>query len=159
VEAEVVRIWPGRTDGIWFYQEQAIIGGAGAPPNASKTRPYFQRVGQVRRLPDGSIRRDNYVLKDPARFVGLGRVAGVAKPKFEDLGPAGCHNIIERVTKGHYVGRTDGCRNSYKGAVKMTSIAITAPDRYINWDRGFDPAGKRLWGPEAGGYIFDKRKR
>lgn len=159
VEAEVVRIWPDRTDGIWIYQEQAIVGGAGAPQGASKNRPYFQRIGHIRRLPDGRLRRDNYVLKDPRRFVGLGRLQGTPEPRFEDLGSAGCHNIIERVAQGHYVGRTEGCRNSYKGAVTMTSIAITTPERYLNWDRGFDAAGKRLWGPESGGYVFDKLKR
>jgi hypothetical protein len=158
-EAEVVRIWPQRTDGVWLYQEQAILAGRGAAAGASKEKPYFQRIGHVYRLSDGRLRRDNYVLKDPARFVGLGRLNGVKEPQAADLGAAGCHNIIEPVSAGHFIARTEGCRNGYKGAVTMTSIAISTPDRYVNWDRGFDGAGNRVWGPEGGGYIFDRVKR
>jgi hypothetical protein len=158
-EAEVVRIWAERSDGLWFYQEQAIVGGKGAPTPAFKDRPYFQRVAHVYRLADGELRRDNYLLKDPGRFVGLGRRAGVAAPMQQDLGPAGCHNLIQRVARGHFISRTDGCRNGYKGAATMSSIAISTPERYINWDRGFDASGKLVWGPEAGGYVFDRKAR
>jgi hypothetical protein len=158
-EAEVVRIWPQRTDGIWLYQEQAILGGQGAAAGASKEMPYFQRIGHVYRLPDGRLRRDNYVLKDPARFVGLGRRSGVKEPQAADLGTAGCHNIVEPVSAGYFIARTESCRNGYKGAVTMTSLAISTPDRYVNWDRGFDGAGNRVWGPEGGGYIFERVKR
>jgi hypothetical protein len=156
-DAVVVRIWPERKDGLWLYQEQAIVGGKGAPAPASKDKPYFQRVAHVYRLPGGELRRDNYVLKEPARFVGLGRRPAVAAPMQQDLGPAGCHNLVQRVARGHFISRTDGCRNGYKGAVTMSSIAISTPDRYINWDRGFDASGKLVWGPEAGGYVFDRK--
>jgi hypothetical protein len=159
VEAEVVRIWPQRTDGLWPYQEQAILPVTGAAAGASKEKPYLQRVGHVYRLPDGRLRRDNYVLKDPARFVGFGRRSSVKEPQAGDLGAAGCHNLVEPVSAGHFVARTEGCRNGYKGAVSMTSIAISTPDRYVNWDRGFDGSGNRVWGPEGGGYIFERVKR
>jgi hypothetical protein len=157
VEAVVVRIWNERKDGLWLYQEQAIVGGKGVPTPASKDKPYFQRVSHIYRLPGGELRRDNYVLKEPARFVGLGRHPAVAAPMQQDLGPAGCHNLIQRVARGHFISRTEGCRNGYKGAATMSSIAISTPDRYINWDRGFDASGKRIWGPEAGGYVFDRK--
>jgi hypothetical protein len=159
VEAEVVRIWPERNDGLWLYQEQAIVGGAGDAPGRSKAQPYFQRVGHVYLLPDGRLRRDNYTLREPVRFVGFGRLPGAREPRFEDLGPAGCYNLIEKAAEGHYVGRVDQCRNSYKGAATMTSLAISAHDRYVNWDRGFDVAGNLVWGPAEGGYIFDRVKR
>jgi hypothetical protein len=158
-EAEVVRIWRGRTDGVWLYQEQAILGGAGAPPGASKDKPYFQRIGHVYVTPDGSLRRDNYVLKEPARFVGLGRRRGLLEPRQEDLGAPGCHNVVERVGQGHFVSRTEGCPNRYKGAAMMKSIAISTPERLVNWDRGFDSTGKLVWGPEAGGYMFERVRR
>jgi hypothetical protein len=110
-------------------------------------------------MPDGRLRRDNYVLKDPARFIGLGRRSGIREPQAADLGAAGCHNLVEPVSAGYFIARTEGCRNGYKGAVTMTSIAISTPDRYVNWDRGFDGAGNRVWGPESGGYIFERVKR
>jgi hypothetical protein len=158
-EAEVVRIWRDRTDGVWLYQEQAIIAGAGSAARASKEKPYFQRIGHIHRLADGSLRRDNYVLKEPARFIGLGRRQGVAEPARADLGAAGCHNLIERVGSGHFFARTENCRNGYKGASTMTSLAVSTPERHVNWDRGFDAAGKHVWGPQAGGYVFDRVKR
>jgi hypothetical protein len=158
-EAEIVPIWRERKDGLWFYQEQAILAGKGAPAIATKERPYFQRVAHVYRLPSGELRRDNYALREPHRFTGFGRRAGMAPPTQQDLGPAGCHNIIQRVARAHFISRTEGCRNGYKGAASMTSIAISTPERYINWDRGFDASGKRVWGPEAGGYVFDRKTR
>ncbi|MFN3945113.1 MAG: chromophore lyase CpcT/CpeT [Allosphingosinicella sp.] len=154
VEARVVRLWPDRTDGLWLYQEQAIVGGSGAPPRASRDRPYFQRIGHVYRLPDGRLRRDNYVLAEPARFVGYGRRGDVAAPTPADLGPAGCHNVIERVAAGHFIARTEDCANSHRGAAYMIGLAIKTADVSVNWDRGFTADGSRVWGPEEGGYIF-----
>lgn len=154
VEAEVARLWPERADGAWLYQEQAILR-RGADRQAAKAAPYFQRVGHVVRLPDGRVRRDNYVLKDPRRFVGFGR-PGYAGPPItpDDLGEAGCHNILERAAPGFWTSRTEECLNAHRGAVRMTSLGILAGDRFANWDRGFGADGAQVWGPRAGGYVF-----
>jgi hypothetical protein len=154
VEAHVVRIWPERTDGIWLYQEQAIL--TGVAPGAAP-RPYFQRVGHVTAAADGTLRRDNYTIKEALRFTGLGRAGyGGPMPTPGDLGPAGCHNILEYVSAGFWTGRTEDCANSHRGASRMISRAILARDRFVNWDRGIDAEGAHVWGPRTGGYVFDR---
>lgn len=152
VEARIVRIWPERTDGIWFYQEQAIVNQPGLTPDQARARPYFQFVGRVVALGDGVLRRDNYRVRDGARFAG----ANIAALTPADLGEVGCHNRIERVGAGAFIGRTESCANAYRGAVSMRSVSITLGDVYLNWDRGFDAEGRRVWGPEWGGYRFER---
>ena len=156
VDAAIVRIWPERTDGVWLYQEQAIIPREQwADPAHARRSPYFQRVSRLTAMPDGRLRRDTYTITDPARFVGFAR-AGYAGPRLTpaDLGPAGCHTILERVAAGHWTGRIDECPNTRRGAVRMTSLGVATPDGFANWDRGFDASGKVVWGPVAGGYVF-----
>lgn len=156
VDAVIARIWPERTDGVWLYQEQAIIPrGQWADPVAARRTPYFQRVSRLSALPDGRVRRDTYTIAAPARFVGLAR-PGYAGPQLTpaDLGPAGCPIMLERIAASHWTGRMDACPNTRRGAVRMTSLSIATPDGFANWDRGFDADGKVVWGPVAGGYVF-----
>ncbi|MFN3371461.1 MAG: chromophore lyase CpcT/CpeT [Sphingomonadaceae bacterium] len=153
VEARIVRIWPERTDGLWLYQEQTILAGAGAAPD----KPYFQRVGHVRALPDGSIRRDNYPLKAPERFVGLGRPgSGAVAITPDDLGPAGCANILTFVSPGFWTGTVEACASNWRGAARMESVSLLTPRQFVNWDRGLDSKGGHVWGPTGGGYVFDR---
>jgi hypothetical protein len=152
VEARIVRIWPERTDGLWIYQEQAIANVKGLTRDQSLARPYFQFVARIVPLGDGALRRDNYRVRDGGRFA-VGRIETL-RP--EDLMEASCHNRIERVAAGWYLGRTESCANRYRGAAYMESRSVSTPEIYVNWDRGFDAGGRRIWGPEAGGYVFDR---
>jgi hypothetical protein len=154
-EAHIARIWPEAGDGIWLYHEQAIINRAGMTEAAARAAPYFQRIGHVVRRPDGSLWRANYTISDARRFVGLGQPGYAGpRPTRADVGEAGCANIITPVAAGHFTATTSGCANTYRGAVSLLSLAIITPDTYANWDRGFDAAGGRVWGPADGGYIF-----
>jgi hypothetical protein len=152
VEARVVRIWPERTDALWLYQEQAIVNVPGLTREQALARPYFQFVARVVPLGDGSFRRDNFRVREGARFAGA-RVAGLQQ---SDLMEASCHNRIDRIGAGWYLGRTESCANRYRGAVFMESLSVSTPTTYVNWDRGFDAQRRRIWGPERGGYIFDR---
>jgi len=152
VEAHVTRIWPERTDGVWLYQEQAIINRAGMTPEQARAAPYFQRVARIARTADGTLRRDNFVLTDARAVAGKPEAITPAM-----LGPAGCHNVLERVAAGYWTARTDGCANGYKGAVEMRSLSVQTETVYANWDRGFDAKGARVWGPADGGYVFVKK--
>lgn len=154
-EARVVRIWPERTDGVWLYQEQAIVNTPGLSPEAARQRPYFQFVARVTQLASGVLRRDNFRAKDGAAWLGMtAGDARLARLTPADLAPPSCHNRLEKVSTGVFTGRTESCANSYKGAAWMQSLSVTMADVYVNWDRGFDRDGNRLWGPEAGGYVF-----
>ncbi len=157
-EAVIARIMPDSADGVWLYQEQSVVSRPGMTMDAARTAPYFQRIGHIVQLPDGRLRRDNHVIKDPARFIGLGRKGYAGpQPTLADVGDAGCHNIITPIATGHFTATTENCRNSYKGAATMVSLAVITPDTYANWDRGFDAAGLRVWGPVAGGYVFRRQ--
>ncbi|MEI7657832.1 MAG: CpcT/CpeT family chromophore lyase [Phycisphaerae bacterium] len=59
---------------------------------------------------------------------------------------------------GKYSGMTPvGYATSVGGAVEMTSAITFAADRIEVADRGFDAAGKQVWGPAEGqSYVFDK---
>lgn len=139
----------------WLYQEQAIIRGDRA---AAKAKPYFQRVARITLQPDGTLTSESFALKEPARFVGFGQpgYAGPT-PTEADLGPPSCPARIERVAAGHFIARIDDCPNAWRGAVRMTSARVVTPDGFANWDRGFDAAGRQVWGPADGGYIFRRR--
>jgi len=158
VDASIVRIWPDR-EGVWLYQEQSILTQEGVSRAAALAKPYFQRVGHIIEEANGKLRRDNYVLKAPARFVGLGRPGYAGPmPTADDLGPAGCPNVLSFVAAGHFTAKTEGCENNYRGAVGMVSQGITTPEGYANWDLGVDAKGARVWGPAAGGYVFKRVK-
>ena len=157
IEARIVRIWPERSDGVWLYQEQAIVAAPGMamPPTEARRHPYFQFVARIVVLAPGVLRRDNCRVRDGAAWLALQPGdPRLAKLTPADLLPPSCHNRLERISAGRYIGRTESCANAYKGAASMQSVSITTPDEYVNWDRGFDAAGQRLWGPAAGGYIF-----
>ena len=47
IELEMVRIWPKRRDGAWFYVEQATA--------ASMEKPYRQRVYHLREVNDSTL--------------------------------------------------------------------------------------------------------
>ena len=159
VEARIVRLWPERTDAVWLYQEQAIVNVAGKTPDEARKAPYFQFVARIVALGDGTLRRDNMRLREPARWAGLKdgdpRLTRITPA---DLADPGCHNRIERIAPGHFASRTETCLNSYKGAVTMRSLSVTTPDTYANWDRGFATDGQRVWGPAEGGYIFRRQR-
>ncbi len=156
-EASVARIWPTAGDGLWLYQEQAIVNRPGQTEAHARSAPYFQRIGHVTPTATG-LRRDNHSLRDPARFIGLGHPGySGPQPTRADFGPAGCLNIITPIAPGHFTATTENCANSYRGATTMLSLAISTPDTYANWDRGFDAAGVRVWGPATGGYIFRRQ--
>lgn len=155
VEVRIVRIWPERTDGLWLYQEQAIVSVPGKMREEALAAPYFQFVGRIVPLGDGIFRRDNYRVKDGARFAG----AKIGALTQADLAEASCHNRIERVASGWFTARTESCANRYKGAAAMRSLSTMSADVQVNWDRGFDAEGRRIWGPADGGYIFDRIAR
>jgi hypothetical protein len=152
VEAEITRIWPERSDGVWTYQEQAILNRDGVSRADAKAKPYFQRVTHLYRLPDGSMRRDSYTLKDPARFVGKPHDVTPGA-----LGDKGCFHRVERIAKGYWTQRTESCANGWRGAVSMTSNGVQTPTGFANWDRGWSADSKQVWGPVAGGYIFVRK--
>jgi hypothetical protein len=159
-EAEIVRIWPERRDGHWFYQEQALLGENAATIDRSmKEKPYFARVIHSIEISPGVVRRTVHRLKDAAAAKGAWKskepLAGLSP---DDLLPSECTITVERVAEKMWRSTSDKCPNNYKGASYALSLGVSTEDRYANWDRGFAADGKLVWGPPGGGYIFVRKK-
>jgi hypothetical protein len=141
-EARVVRIWPERNDGIWLYQEQAIVNTPGLTPEQARARPYFQFVARVTQQLSGRPAPRQLPCARRGEVARHGRwrpAAGAALARRPRA--ASCHNRLERVAEGVYTGRTESCANAYKGAAWMQSLSVATRDMYVNWDRGFDAQG------------------
>ncbi len=160
VESETVRIMSERGDGVWLYQENAIM--AASPdadiPRDAKSKPYFQVVIRLQSLGPDQVHTTTYRLETPeARSGAKGQWrtgAGVFDPAW--VGAPACMGQMRRVAEGYWQGAAE-CPNTYKGAARVDSRSVRTPDTYVNWDRGFDGEGQNVWGPPRGGYIF-KRK-
>lgn len=146
VQLRMVRIWKDRTDGAWFYVEQALA--------TTLNAPYRQRVYNVKRVEEGMIESVVYTIKDPQKWIGLDPTAG-------DMGiddivlKFGCEVYLQ-YDGTSFTGSTHGaaCKSDLNGAsyvrsdVRVTSVGIHS------WDRGFDHEGKQVWGSTTGPYAF-----
>jgi len=149
-------IWFNRTDGKWFYVEQAIA--------SSATKPYRQRVYHVTAEPDGTFHSAVFVLPgDPLRFSD-----GSGKPNaaFDDVTPGtlksrdGCTVVLRVRPDRSFTGGTVGndCPSDRQGAKYATSEIVISENQIVSWDRGSDESGKQVWGAEKGGYVFRRVK-
>lgn len=147
----VAPIWPNRTDGHWFYVEQAV--------RLYQDRPYRQRVFRVRELAPGLFESQVFTLPDPTAAVGAWR----AVDPLTDLEPAdlverdGCAILLRR--RGEtFVGSTIAslCTSFLRGAAYATSEVLVTPDGVVSWDRGFAVDGRQVWGAAKGGTVFDR---
>ncbi|MCB1052977.1 MAG: chromophore lyase CpcT/CpeT [Acidobacteria bacterium] len=145
-------IWTDRTDGYWFYVEQAVA--------TSLEKPYRQRVYHVSRLENGQIESAVYTLKDPQTYVG----AGQEPQRFDALSPndlevrEGCAVIMHREPDGSFKGGTqeNHCASNLRGASYATSEITLSENLLISWDRGFADNGEQVWGAQKGGYHFKR---
>jgi len=154
IELEMVRIWPKRRDGAWFYVEQATA--------ASKEKPYRQRVYHLREVNDSTFISRILTIKGGAAYYGgykdVMRLAPLSPDSLVAL--EGC-DITLHLRANCYGGSTvEGrCPSTREGATFTTSEVMLHPDRMVSWDRGWDSKGTQVWGATKGGYIFLKRQR
>lgn len=145
-------IWRDRTDGRWLYVEQAMAD--------AQDKPYRQRVycvkdhaGEVQsmvfELPGDPLAYAG-AWKDPSRMNAL--MPGLLTPR------DGCSVHLKRRDDGSWAGGTkaQACESSLRGAAWASSEVTLTRDRIESWDRGFDAAGKQVWGATKGPYIFLK---
>lgn len=160
VESEIVRIWPDREDGYWFYQEQALLGQT--PDNVDrsiKDKPYLVRVIHSVEVEPGVFRRTPHKLKNPAATLGAWRTeAPLSNVSLDDLVPVACSLTLKRVAENYWISQSEPCPNAYKGASYALSLGVKHEGGYANWDRGFTEAGEHVWGPATGGYIFKAKQ-
>ncbi|MBK7943219.1 MAG: chromophore lyase CpcT/CpeT [Flavobacteriales bacterium] len=153
IELEMVRIWPKRRDGAWFYVEQATA--------SSKGKPYRQRIYRLSEVNDSTFTSEIFSIRGGERHFGAyadaARLALLSPDSLSLL--EGCAITLHR-RGGTYIGSTHerDCPNQRSGAAYATSEVTLLPDRMISWDRGYNAAGAQVWGAEKGGYVFIKLK-
>lgn len=158
IRLHMVRIWPQRSDAIWLYVEQAAA--------QSLEKPYRQRVYKLTVGADGELQSEIFELPGAQPDDALRWAGEWKKPRpLADLTPdvlvprSGCTMYIHRVDANKFAGATrgSGCASSRQGAAYATSELIElTPNGMTTWDRGFDSAGKQVWGAVKGGYQFQR---
>jgi hypothetical protein len=156
VEARVVRIWPERADGVWLYQEQALLGPASAVDASARLRPYFQRIVHLQTVGPGLVRGRSHRMLDSAAAVGAWREP--ERIAANQIGEAICSGLAERIGSGFWRAESPDCPNAHRGAVRASSDSVRTVDAYVNWDRGWNAEGEQVWGPVTGGYIFERMR-
>lgn len=139
----MVPVLEGRDDGHWRYVEQAMM--------LKSDRPYGQRVYRVHAGEDGEVLAELFSIDQPHRFVQGWNGGKLAQLRHEELRPlAGC-TLHLRAEGDAWRGGTEGkgCESKRGGASYSTSeITIDAKGVRV-WERGFDTAGKEVWGAKA----------
>lgn len=149
IRLHMKRIWRHRTDGAWFYVEQAVA--------TALDKPYRQRMYRVQRVEEGMLESIVYTFLDPSSLVG----GWQDTTKFDGLTPEqlvlrrGCE-VYMQATGESFVGSTHGtgCRSDIQGASYATSEVTLYFDRLLSWDRGFNSANEQVWGAKKGPYVF-----
>ena len=156
------RIWAGPDhpkgtgDAVWLYVEQAMA--------EAQDKPYRQRVYRIAELGGvraGTVRSEVFEFKDGAeRFVNCWKDGCAA---IESIGPEaltpreGCAIELTRDgATGGWTGSTHAqdCVSTLRGASWASSEVVLLPGLLETWDRGFDAAGKQVWGAVRGPYRF-----
>jgi hypothetical protein len=117
----------------------------------------------LRALDAGYFESSVYTIKNDSAFAGAWRFPeDFLDLPFDSLDlREGCSIVLRPFADYAFVGNTIGrvCESSLRGAAYALSEVEIYADRMISWDRGFDAAGKQVWGATRGGYIFKKIKR
>lgn len=153
IELEMIRIWLERTDGAWFYVEQAVA--------TNKVKPYRQRVYHLQQVNDSTFTSDMRAINNGEAYYGGYADLALLTPLSADSTALldGC-TITLTHTGTNYVGSTNerDCGNSWGKATYATSEVTLSSGLMVSWDRGYNDVGEQVWGAEKGGYRFVKRK-
>ena len=146
-------IWKERSDGFWFYVEQAS--------SLKQDKPYRQRVYCIVQLDNENFESKVYTFDNPLRFAGDWK----KENPLENLSPdsltlrKGCSVFMKYISDDLFEGGTKNsdCESDLRGAKYATSEAKLYKDKLFSWDRGFNEKGEQVWGATKGGYIFIKQ--
>ncbi|QJR10637.1 Chromophore lyase CpcT/CpeT [Usitatibacter rugosus] len=147
VTLRVVPVWTERAGETWLYQEYSIRGQEGGP--------YLQRLFRVGDTGDGVLLAEYTLPGDGSRYFGAWQDP---KSAFAFLDPKSLREIPNcRMTVADqstivFAGGTIGkaCRAHVpEGAYEVSSLSLSSATLRI-WDRGYDAAGKVVWGSAIG---------
>ena len=152
VRIHCVPVWQERSDAHWLYVEQAVAN--------ALDRPYRQRVYRLSQIDDTTFCSENFKLPDPLRFVGewekdvpLIRLRPDMLERCE-----GCVVYLHPDGDSAFAGGTvgDSCFSDLRGGSRVVSESRITARSIIIWDRGYDDAGRQVWGSEKGAYVFKR---
>ena len=148
------RIWPDRTDGIWFYSEFNEAGSEGSPLQQVVYRLNDNLAGglviESYKLP-GSSNRYLGDWRAPREFNSVNRMTLMPMP--------GCTITLTRNSKGALTGRSSGreCESMLPGSLyQQTRLRIGSLGLTL-WLMGYDEDGKQVFGPGADGFTMNKQ--
>lgn len=155
IRLHMAPIWQKKGgNGYWLYVEQAMA--------TRQEAPYRQRVYHVHRDAQGRLVSEVFTFASPKRMAGQWKEKEpLAKLTPDSLQPrAGCE-IVLKAEGDAFVGKTGDrtCPSDLRGAAFATSEVRITEDQLLSWDRGFDTAGKQVWGATGGGYQFVKETK
>lgn len=145
-------IWPERTDGHWLYVEQAAAD--------KQDKPYRQRVYRLTRDGNQFVSAVYALPGNPLDYAGAWKSdKPLASLKPTDLQlRKGCEVYLTRTAGRDFVGASKGqaCASDIRGAAHVTADVAITNTVLTTWDRGFNAAGKQVWGSTKGAYAFVK---
>jgi hypothetical protein len=152
ITLKIAPIWKARTGEYWLYVEQATA--------RKPDKPYRQRVYKLEKK-DKQFVSYIYTIDKPLRFAGAYKQAEPLKNLTPDSLQLkdGCEVYLTKKGKS-FAGATrkQACPSELAGASYATSEVTLDEKLLLSWDRGWDNAGKQVWGAEKGGYLFVRQK-
>lgn len=148
IRLSISRIWNSRTDGYWFYVEQAVA--------SYYDKPYRQRVYHLTQREDGSFESAVFTMNAPLRFVHRPDLCETTLSVDSLISREGCSVILKQTARNRFEGSTEGksCPSDRQGATYATSEVALTKNKLISWDRGYDKNDIQVWGATEGGYEF-----
>ena len=146
-------IWTDRLDGRWLYVEQSM--------RETADQPNRQRVYHLVHHDDGAVASLEFELPgDTQQYAGAWKQDHPLNQLLpSQLMPcSGCVVKLKAKSATQWNGGTNGqaCESTQQGAAYATSEVTVTPQEITIWDRGFDRAGKQVWGATKGPYQFKK---
>lgn len=133
----------------FLYQEQAL--------SQKLEQPYRQRFLRIApSLERQSVRSLSFRPTQAETWIGLcSQPEAQRVVTLQDLGTPVCSVWLQK-SGINYVGLTpaEGCSANVRGAVKITNRIVLHDTGMDTWDRGFDAAGKQVWGAASDSYQF-----
>lgn len=137
-------------------------------------KPYRQRIYVIERRDERTAASQVLELASPKDWVGACDEPSVRSvTKAESVEKPGCTVVLRRQGDGSFVGSTADlewngstfeksssgvrCGSDLNGATYASSEVTLDEAGLLSWDRGYDDAGKQVWGATAGGYRFVRR--
>lgn len=150
VKLRIARLWPERAGEFWFYLEYAKVG--------SEDQPYLQRIVRVGEDGGEMLEAEYRLPVDGKQLVGEWKksrpLAGIDPASLREI--PGCRMRLGMQQMTLFDGGTIGkaCRAHVpEGAYQVSDFYLSSSSLRA-WDRGYDPAGKVVWGSPSGPLEF-----